>query len=818
VNWKNNYRLEILLLLLTTIYLASSVINYLGQAPHWLLLAAASLLAVFFHARPKAILALLATFWLVAILHILGFPVFLEKIHALGDGVTAEMAAWGGIHDHPGPLTTLLFSLAAVFFLSYLQLFLASRGCHNWPLVLLGSTIYMVLWFQHYPRAETEFIFFLSLALPTLALFHLDRNSSAGKLFYKLGVLSLGLACATAVVFLPFQAPLYYREVFAYAREHMPALGKLQRSGPDLPEFARQPASPMASWTASHVGYSPGGRLGGSLTESTEPVMDLKLVEGNLPPSLYLRGQASDYYTGSSWKTSSAGTVEDLSSAFQNVELYQNQVKLHVSYLQRQQDLFGLFPTTEIQAFSGDNATLAYRVDPSGNIKIQDNGSFQEDYLLSGKTVAPAELQEKSPASGLEKSLSAPNRYLQLPEDLPPRIKQLSGDIISEAGADTDLEKARAIQEFLRQFPYSLSTPAHPPEKDFVDQFLFELQEGYCAYYASAMAVLLRTQDIPSRYVEGYRVPVNNGPEPSAGETNQPSIIQVQQKHAHAWVETYIQEYGWVVFEPTRPYEILESLGDTAAEDAGFNGDVDDAFSRDETTGDETTGDEDDEGETDEGEREGMAEDGQNGQEQDEAGDESSGETEDAAQEREEREKAAAEDARGADESVEDDEESGTAATTGSDSPPGDGKDLQAGEGTGAKSFPWIFWLLFTAALFLLCLWAALNYRHFQARDPSSLYREIVRLKSGFQHSPAPGETPGQVLAQLQADLPELAGELELLKHCYQVSSYSRSKNCLQVDLDKLRPLPLKTVRLYFKKFGPARSIKGLFKTFLPLR
>src|SRR5713226_150785 len=92
--------------------------------------------------------------------------------------------------------------------------------------------------------------------------------------------------------------------------------------------------------------------------------------------------------------------------------------------------------------------------------------------------------------------------FLQLPPDMPPRIKQLAEQ--QTAGRTTAFDKAVALETFLRTFPFDTETPPPPEGRDGVDWFLFELRRGYCDYNSSAMAVMLRTLGIPARVAAGY--------------------------------------------------------------------------------------------------------------------------------------------------------------------------------------------------------------------------------------------------------------------------------------------------------------------------
>jgi len=94
----------------------------------------------------------------------------------------------------------------------------------------------------------------------------------------------------------------------------------------------------------------------------------------------------------------------------------------------------------------------------------------------------------------------------------------------------------------LRGIKYNELIAAPPAGQDGVDYFLFDVREGYCDYYASAMAVMARVVGIPARVAAGY----------SQGEYNpETGAYRVREKNAHAWVEIYFPRYGWVEFEPT---------------------------------------------------------------------------------------------------------------------------------------------------------------------------------------------------------------------------------------------------------------------------
>ncbi len=131
--------------------------------------------------------------------------------------------------------------------------------------------------------------------------------------------------------------------------------------------------------------------------------------------------------------------------------------------------------------------------------------------------------------------------YLQLPETIPQRVRNLAARLVE--GQNTVYEQVIKIQEYVRQsVPYDLAAASPTRDQDVVDYFLFEADSGFCTYYASAMAVLLRIEGIPARLVTGY----------APGEfVPEQGNFEVTGDLAHAWVEVYFPGYGWIPFEPT---------------------------------------------------------------------------------------------------------------------------------------------------------------------------------------------------------------------------------------------------------------------------
>ncbi len=132
--------------------------------------------------------------------------------------------------------------------------------------------------------------------------------------------------------------------------------------------------------------------------------------------------------------------------------------------------------------------------------------------------------------------------YLQLPPTLDPRIPELARQIT--ARAQTAFDKAITLENYLRsRFTYTLNLTGKPGD-DPLAHFLFETHAGHCEYFASAMAIMLRTQGIPTREVNGFLPGEYN----DLGED-----YIVRASDAHSWVEVYFPGTGWLTFDPTPP-------------------------------------------------------------------------------------------------------------------------------------------------------------------------------------------------------------------------------------------------------------------------
>ena len=167
---------------------------------------------------------------------------------------------------------------------------------------------------------------------------------------------------------------------------------------------------------------------------------------------------------------------------------------------------------------------------------------FDTQHALS-RYEAISDISKPSPEKLREAATDYPANvaatYLRLPP-LDPRVAQLARQVT--ALKNTEFDKAAELENYLRtNYQYTLDLP-HTLPADPIANFLFERKEGHCEYFASAMAVMLRSLGIPSRLVNGFH----------SDEFNDLTYnYVVRAKDAHAWVEAYFPGYGWQTFDPT---------------------------------------------------------------------------------------------------------------------------------------------------------------------------------------------------------------------------------------------------------------------------
>jgi len=292
-------------------------------------------------------------------------------------------------------------------------------------------------------------------------------------------------------------------------------------------------------------GFSDTVELGtiGTIKESQAVVMRVRVSEPpeKLPPTLKWRGVALDRYDGRTWSRSN---------------LFRVPVPVQGEYFKLERSVLTpnlLWQTFYVEALSTDVVFAGHKVVAvSRDLRVLQRDSFDNLYT-AGRTFGRqrySAASDTTPADPVVIASWPPHSYpeeatkccLQVPPE-DPRIGELAREVT--LGASDPFGKARMLESYLRNhYEYSLDLKGPPAAKDPLAMFLFDVREGHCEYFATAMSIMLRELGIPSRLVNGFRT----------GEYNRlGDDWTVRQRDAHSWVEAYFAPYGWVEFDPTPP-------------------------------------------------------------------------------------------------------------------------------------------------------------------------------------------------------------------------------------------------------------------------
>ncbi|MCO4772090.1 MAG: DUF3488 domain-containing protein [Deltaproteobacteria bacterium] len=291
-------------------------------------------------------------------------------------------------------------------------------------------------------------------------------------------------------------------------------------------------------------GFSDKVRLGsvGTMQLSRDPVMrvrawgeDGQAYQG--VEQLYFRGLALDRFDGRGWELADDRRTSLSARGGYTAKPPPKDTpwSVHVEVTLEPLDTPVLFHVARSAGIYGD-FTQMEAVETDGFYVSGPPSRRAYSVYADPATPSAALLRSQDPATAPEALLAS---YTQLPESLSPRIAELAGEW--SQGAQSPLDRVLLLQEKLKSFDYSLDQePSRFP--DPLLAFLDDVQEGHCEYFASGLAVMLRTQGVPSRIVNGF-----------AGAEWNPvgEYWVVRQMHAHSWVEVWFPQAGWVIFDPT---------------------------------------------------------------------------------------------------------------------------------------------------------------------------------------------------------------------------------------------------------------------------
>ncbi|MEF8782185.1 MAG: transglutaminaseTgpA domain-containing protein [Haloarculaceae archaeon] len=333
--------------------------------------------------------------------------------------------------------------------------------------------------------------------------------------------------------------------------------GDLDRSGASLPAaesvavvLAVMVVAPLAisvtpAGSASTISLGSGGGGGGTVEasivdtdSSVDIVGDIELSPKvrytvTAPESRYWRVSSFDRYTGDGW----VRTGEPVPPEERPLQPPPDESRRIQQTFEARSDI-GTMPAAWRPVDVAGNFANRTRVTSIGGLEPAEDLDPGDSYRVT--SAVPAVSADELVRAGTDDPEEIADQYTQLPESTPDRVARRSKNVT--AVASNRYEQARAVEQWLKQTKeYSLDVDR--PDGNVADAFLFEMDAGYCTYYATTMVTMLRSQGVPARMTVGY----------TPGEEVDDGEYVVRGYNSHAWVEVYFPDHGWVPFDPTPP-------------------------------------------------------------------------------------------------------------------------------------------------------------------------------------------------------------------------------------------------------------------------
>lgn len=313
-----------------------------------------------------------------------------------------------------------------------------------------------------------------------------------------------------------------------------------------LPRTARAAFQHLVSKRYSLPGFSGEITLGqiGEIKQQSTPVMHVRFLNPATPLNLKWRGMALGQFDGRTWFSHSSlqedrlsvprGGLAQLIGSEQRPSSHTARIEYEVKVKDIGSDTLFF---AGIPEFLNVDSNFIKRL-PGDSYRVPFGSTGGMSYRAIGYLERPSIVPEFIPRP-LAGTLR--REYLELPKiDL--RIPRLAAQWT--AGATDPETQANAIERhFRKDYKYSLAL-LKTEVPDPLAYFLFDRRMGHCEYFASAMAVMLRTLGIPSRVVTGFQSGIYN---PISGW----QVIRASD--AHSWVEAYLPRLGWRTYDPTPP-------------------------------------------------------------------------------------------------------------------------------------------------------------------------------------------------------------------------------------------------------------------------
>ncbi|WP_020558272.1 transglutaminase TgpA family protein [Thiofilum flexile] len=325
---------------------------------------------------------------------------------------------------------------------------------------------------------------------------------------------------------------------------------------PRLPPLWSLPMMPGQTKTGISERMTPGDIA--DLTRSTELAFRATFKNTRPPQAqLYWRGLTLNYFDGKTW--------QQLPEDYDFIN-FKNQVKGEYALFNKNFELRG-DPIEYEALYVPSGQPWLFTLTPTLN--VEGDVIRAADYRVMANTItqSPALIKASSyPQTIRDTKLTHTMRHLasQLPQGSDPRTHELAQRWWRESGQNVERYIKLILHHFRTQeFYYTLSPPLLG-DQNTIDAFLFDSRKGFCSHYAGSFVFLMRAVGIPARVVVGYQ----------GGKWNeQGNYLAVYQYDAHAWVEVWQPETGWVEYDPTTavaPSRVTEGSDAFLAQEEGL--------------------------------------------------------------------------------------------------------------------------------------------------------------------------------------------------------------------------------------------------------
>lgn len=433
---------------------------------------------------------------------------------------------------------------------------------------LLWMTTYLI---RHWIEVRKSILLFYIMTILFIAFIDTFGGYAAGGAIFRImvtGLLLLGLLAITRLAekhntsvptgaFLAISVPLLFAVVVSGTLANI--LPKQDPIWPDPLPYFESFVQGSGEGGGAKSGYDTNdSTLGGSFVQDSTLVIEAKVANEQ-----YWKIETKNTYTSKGWEQVSVDDSQTSYTPGMEMEEIAGQGNVDAT-AQQLADLkvsedfsFIVYPYGMNKVYATKDVVFQY-LEGAGKYSTEIEGkegvldSYQVEFTEPDYSLKKLRATRMEDFSEVAEDLT---QYLQLPEQLPERVEELAKNITENQ--ESVYEKTKAIEKYFGRngFVYTQQGVAIPKAgDDYVDQFLFDTKQGYCDNFSTSMVVMLRSIDIPARWVKGF------APGEFVLNDEGEKVYQITNNEAHSWVEAYMPGIGWMPYEPTIGFSSLTDI------------------------------------------------------------------------------------------------------------------------------------------------------------------------------------------------------------------------------------------------------------------